>query len=184
MAKYPDRPSEPAILWMSGQSGVMRGVTMSNVLTLSVCPSGLRVAIRRGLALAPFCRRFLVPWNELAVIRKTILFYWPVAELRFGSPVAGKLTIPARTANTLARASEGRWPETGPFPQESSREIFISVLLGWGAITSFFALFFTFVLLTVRGPTLAIWLIISVLATFFAAIAAMRFVDRLRAARI
>jgi nitrate/nitrite transporter NarK len=53
MAAYPDQSIEP-ILRLRGQSGTMGGVSMRSVLTLSVCPTGLRVGMMRLFGL--FCR--------------------------------------------------------------------------------------------------------------------------------
>lgn len=78
---------------------------MRGILTLDVCPSGFRVGIIR--AFGPFCRDFFVPWEDIRVTRKTVLF-WPVAKLQFGNPSIGSLTISARVADRLARAAKGR----------------------------------------------------------------------------
>jgi len=140
MAKYPDQTVEP-ILRIRAQSGTMRlGVHMRGILTLSVCPSGLRVGMMR--VFGPFCRDFFVPWQSIAVIRKTILF-WPVAKLQFGNPVVGTLSISAHLADKLARAAAERWPEAGPFPEEKRGDRFRRLLAQWALATCFAALFFT-----------------------------------------
>jgi hypothetical protein len=149
MAKFPNQPMEP-ILRVRGQSGWMGlGVSMSGILTLAVCPSGLRVGIMR--VFGPFCRDFFVPWEDIRVVRRTVLF-WPVAKLQFGSPAIGSLTIPAHVAIRLARAAMGRWPEIGPFPEERPRDTFRRLLTQWAATTCAAALFFTLVPLAV-APT-------------------------------
>jgi len=110
MKSFPDR-DEPATLCLSGQSGAMgMGVNMRGVLTLSVCPSGLRVGISRFLA--PFARDFLVPWDKISATRKRALFM-QLIRLQFGQ--AGNLTISEDTANKLAAAAGRHWPavETG-----------------------------------------------------------------------
>ena len=94
--------------------------------------------------LGPFCRNFFVPWEDICVVRKEILF-WPVAKLRFGNPAAGSLTIPAHVANRLAAAALGRWPETGPFPDETQRDTFWRLLTKWALMTMAAALFFILV---------------------------------------
>jgi hypothetical protein len=110
MAKFPNRAMEP-ILRVRGQSGSMGlGVSMRGILTLGVCPSGLRVGIMR--VFGPFCRDFFVPWEDIRVTRRTVLF-WPVAKLQFGSPTIGSLTIAAHVANRLARAAMGAGPRRG-----------------------------------------------------------------------
>jgi hypothetical protein len=146
MTKFPDQASEP-ILRIRGGSGTMGlGVSMRGILTLSVCPSGLRVGMMR--IFGPFCRDFFVPWEDVAVTRKTILF-WPVVKLKFGNPVVGTLSIAAHAADRLARAAKGRWPETGPFPEEKRSDTFRRLLTDWAAQTCFAALFFTLVPLAV-----------------------------------
>jgi hypothetical protein len=116
-AKFPDQAVEP-LLRVRGQSGWVGPISMRGILTLSVCPSGLRVGIMR--LFGPFCRDFLVPWQDIMVTRKTGLFR-RVAELQFGSPAIGSLSIPAHVADRLARAAVGRWPETGHFPEDEHR---------------------------------------------------------------
>lgn len=116
------------------------GVSMQGILTLSVCPPGLRVGIMR--VFGPFCRDFLVPWEAIRVTRKNVLF-GPVAKLQFGHPAIGSLTIPAHVANRLAGAAMGRWPETGPFPEEKHRDTMRRLLTQWVATTCIAALFFT-----------------------------------------
>jgi hypothetical protein len=140
MARFPNQTEEP-LLRIRGQSGSMGlGVSMRGILALSACPSGLRVGIMR--VFGPFCRDFFVPWQAISVTRKNALF-WPVAKLQFGYPAIGSLTIPARVANRLARAAMGRWPETGPFPEEKHRNTLRRLLTQWAAITCVAALFLT-----------------------------------------
>jgi hypothetical protein len=146
MANYPDRTVEP-ILRIRGQSGTMGlGVGMHGILTLSVCPSGLRVGMIR--LFGPFCRNFFVPWESICITRKTTLS-WPVAELQFGNPVVGRLSVSAHVADRMARAAMGRWPEAGAFPEETRGDVFRRLLTQWAVATSFAALFFTLVPLAV-----------------------------------
>jgi hypothetical protein len=142
MSEFPDRSDDP-ILNLRGQSGRMGwGVGMRGILRLSVSHAGLRVGMMR--IFGPFCRDFFVPWESIAVIRKTILV-WPVAKLQFGNPVIGTLSIPAHTADRIARAVNRRWPEEGPFPEEKRGERLRRLLAQWAATTSFAALFFILV---------------------------------------
>jgi hypothetical protein len=138
MARYPDQHEEPILRlrYRSGRMGL--GVSISGILTLSVCPSGLRIGILRIFGL--FWRDFLVPWECIAINRTTALF-WPVVNLRFGDPVIGTLRISAETANALARAGEGRWPERGPFPEEKRGDLFQRLLLQWAIATGLAAAF-------------------------------------------
>jgi hypothetical protein len=146
MARFPNQIEEP-LLRIRGQSGSMGlGVGMRGILTLSVCPSGLRVGIMRMFG--PFCRDFFVPWKAISIARKNVLL-WPAATLQFSSPGVGSLTIPAHVANRLARAAMGRWPEIGPFPEEKQRETVKRLLIQWAAMTCAAALFFTLVPLAV-----------------------------------
>jgi hypothetical protein len=146
MEQYPDQSIEP-ILRLRGQSGSMgSGVGMQGILVLSVCPTGLRVGMMR--IFGPFCGDFFVPWESIAVIRKRIQF-WPVAKLQFGNPVVGTLSISAGTADKIARAAMGHWPEAGPFPEEKRGDTFRRLLGQWAVITSFAALFFILVPLAV-----------------------------------
>lgn len=146
MARFPNQAMDP-ILRVGGQSGSMGlGVSMRGILALGVCPSGLRVGIMR--VFGPFCRDFFVPWEDIRVIRRTVLF-WPAAKLEFGSPAIGSLTIPAHVANKLARAATGQWPETGSFPEEKHRDMLRRLLTQWALITCVAALFFALVPLAV-----------------------------------
>jgi hypothetical protein len=106
--RYPDQP-EPALLRLGFQSGLMGpNVNLNGALTLSACPSGLRVGIMK--VLGPFCRDFFVPWSDIRVERQA-RFLWKAAALRFGEPQAGALIIRAETADRLAGAVPGSWPE-------------------------------------------------------------------------
>lgn len=151
MARFPNQTKSPLlrIRGQSGSMGSMGGVSMHGILTLGVCPSGLRIGIMR--VFGPFCRDFFVPWEAIRITRKTVLF-WPVAKLQFGMPSVGSLTIPAHVANRLAFAAMGLWPETGPYPQEKHRETLRRLLTQWALYTCAGALFFTLVPLAV-APT-------------------------------
>ena len=171
-AEYPDQAMEPTqkLRWQSGRIGL---VTMRGILTLSVCTSGLRVGISRFFG--PFCRDFLVPWERIAVVRTTTLFS-PAAELQFGDPTVGTLTIPAHAANKLARAAIGHWPEAGIFLEEKRGDRFRRLLSEWAIATSFVALFLTIFRLAVApagGPP--IWFTAVFPAIFFGVVFIVRF---------
>jgi hypothetical protein len=175
MARFPNTIAEP-LLRLRGQSGSMGlRVSMSGVLTLSVCPSGFRVGIMR--VFGPFCRDFFVPWEAIAISRKNVLLT-PVVKLQFGRPVVGSLTIPARAANRLARAAIGRWPETGPFPEEKPRDTLRRLLIQWAAVTCVAALFFTLVPLMVAPPGARPPILVAILfpAIVFGVVTAVRYV--------
>jgi hypothetical protein len=157
VVRYPNQNGAP-ILRLRGQSGMMGlRVTMKGILTLSVCPAGLRVGIMR--IFGPFCRDFLVPWKDITVTRRTILL-WPSAKLQFGTPAAGTLRISKHVADRLARAALAWWPEAGPFPAESRGAIFRRLFAQWALLTGFAAAFFVLAPSTVTprgvGPPLAV----------------------------
>ena len=146
MEAYPDQTVEP-FQKFRGQSGAMGlGISMRGILSLSVCSTGLRVGMMR--VFGPFCRDFFVPWESIAVVRKTSLFL-PVAELQFGFPVVGTLRISAHDADRIARAAMEQWPEAGPFPEETRGDALRRLLVQWTMATSFAALFFIIVPLVV-----------------------------------
>jgi hypothetical protein len=136
--RYPDR-DEPSLHQLTWQSGMLGKVSMRGILKLTVCPSGLRIGVMR--IFGPWNRDFFVPWNEIRVRRKK-LFFLEIVELGFGDPEVGKLRLSAYTADRLARSSLGRWPEAGPFPQETSQKVFAGVAKEWAALTFLAALFF------------------------------------------
>jgi hypothetical protein len=140
MRNFPDR-EEAAIRKFTGLSGSMNLVGMHSVLTISVCPGGLRLAMTR--LLGPFNRNIFVPWDKIEVIRKD-RFLWKSAQLRFGQPAIGALTIPAEVADCLARVAGSHWTELGPFPEESSRDAATRIAIQWAAATTFAAIFFSF----------------------------------------
>jgi hypothetical protein len=140
--KFPNRQEKP-LLQLKWQSGVMgKGASMRGLLNLSVCESGLRVGIVRLFGL--FCRDFFVPWNELRVSRKEWHFF-KAAELEFGNPPVGTLSIAAHIADRLAGSALGRWPEAGPFPREADRQVFSQVAMLWAAMTFAASLLFVLV---------------------------------------
>ena len=140
MAAYPDQPEAP-LLRLHFQSGMMgSGVSMKGVLTLSACPSGLRVGMLR--VFGPWSRTFFVPWTSIAIVSQRG-FFEPAARLEFGVPAVGRLSVSARVATRLARASMGRWPEPEFPPPESRRDLVRRVLGQWAVSTGIAALFFT-----------------------------------------
>src|ERR1700682_651245 len=67
MKKYPNQEDEP-ILQLKRQSGSMAlGVSMSGILNLGVCPSGLRIGMMRIFGI--FSREFFVAWEEIMAER-------------------------------------------------------------------------------------------------------------------
>jgi hypothetical protein len=137
MRQYPDRNEGP-VLVLRFQSGRLGGVSMSRILRLTPCPSGLRVGIWK--LFGPFSKDFFVPWDEIRIERRS-RFIFKVADLRFGNGV-GKLSLFGHVADRLARSVPGHWPEAGPFPEETKSQALWEVLKIWAVGTIFAALFF------------------------------------------
>jgi hypothetical protein len=138
MERYPDRGEMPVVT-LANQSGSLGLVSMRGVLKLSVCPSGLRIGIMR--IFGPFCRDFLVPWNEIAVTRSDRVF-WKVAKLSFGNPSNGSLKVFAEVADRMARAAGSQWPEPGSFLQETASQSLSRIAKQWVGMTGLAAAFF------------------------------------------
>jgi len=138
MERFPDRAENP-LLTLTSQSGSLGRVSMSRILKLSVCPTGLRIGIMR--IFGPFSRDFLVPWDEITVTRGNRLV-WKVAKLSFGRPPIRTLTLPSEVADRLARTAGARWPESGSFPEETNHEALSRVAKQWLAMTCLAAAFF------------------------------------------
>jgi hypothetical protein len=173
MGEYPDQAIEP-VLRLRGQSGRMGLVYMRGILTLSVCPSGLRVGMMR--VFGPFCRDFFVPWENIAVVRTTMLFS-PAAKFQFGDPAVGTLTVPAHVADRLARAAMERWPEAGPFLEEMRGDRVRRLLAEWAVVTCVVALFFA-VFRLAMGPSVGgppIWVTVLLPAIVFGVVFIVRF---------
>lgn len=133
MRLYPDRDEKP-IKVLGSQTGWMNGgLSFNGILTLSVCASGLRVSVPR--IFGPFSKPYFVPWSEIRVYRLTE-YFMPSARMEFGQPSKGVLSVRANTANRLARAAGSNWPETGPFPFESTGHILAGVVLMWALISA------------------------------------------------
>jgi hypothetical protein len=147
MIRYPNR-EETELLSLKGLSGSVGLVRMNRILNISVCPTGLRIGMMRVFGI--WCRKFFVPWEEITIKRKDG-FFGPAAELQFGNPFGGRLRIPAHVADRLACASLGRWPEPGPFTQETNAQAFNSIVRQWLALTLLAAIFF-FVVPRVASP--------------------------------
>jgi hypothetical protein len=141
MRTYPDREEAP-LESFSMQSGSMNRVSMRSILKLSPCPSGLRLGIMR--LFGPFCRDFLVPWNELSVVRKD-QFFLRVAQISFGRPAIGTLTICADVADRLARAAGSHWPEAELVPRETGGESASRIIKQWVLSSVLAAAFFVIV---------------------------------------
>jgi hypothetical protein len=138
MERYPNNGEIPTVT-LANQSGSLGLVSMRGILKLSVCASGLRIGIMR--IFGPFCRDFLVPWNEITVTRRD-RYFWKVAKLSFGQPSNGNLKVFAEVADRMARAAGNRWPEQGSFPQETRSQSVSRIAKQWVAMTALAAAFF------------------------------------------
>ena len=138
MTRYPNRNETPVLKlrWQSGAMGM--GVNYNGLLTLSVCPSGLRIGMFR--IFGPFCRDFFVPWEEVFLDRKESWLFGKRAKIIFGS--AGSLTVFASVADRLARALPECWPEKDTPAAETRKEIFRRVGKLWLIVTAMASAFF------------------------------------------
>lgn len=137
MRVFPDRPDEEPLAILKRESGMVGPVSMHGILTLSLCPSGLRVGIMK--LFGPFARDFLVPWNAIAVSRKTMLG-WRYAELYFGT--YGKLRVSDLLADRLWQTIPQSWPEKGMPEAVTSKRVLRYYFLQWLALTSVASAFF------------------------------------------
>lgn len=141
MTRYSDR-SENCLCTFARQSGSLNFVGMRSILTLSVCPSGLRVGTLRIFGI--FCRDFFVPWDAIRVTRKD-RFFRKVAMISFGQPAVGNLAVSADVADRIGRAAGNLWPEPGPFPEETRSDALSRAFKQWVLMTSLCATFFIIV---------------------------------------
>ncbi len=154
-SQFPRGDEAPLVTFrrLSGYMGL--GVSLSGMLTLNACPSGLRLAIWR--VHGPFQRPFLVPWAEISPEPKTS-FFMPMVRLGLGSPEVGKLTIDAGIWQKLAaHAPAGRRTTAAPLPLVTNQQLARGLALQWAVISAipvaFFA-FFAFVSQLPPGPPL------------------------------
>jgi len=127
--RYPD-PGEPSFLTLGMQSGVMGiGVNFNGVLTLSACPSGLRVSVWK--VFGPFVRPFVVPWSQLRA-ESVDRFFQPMAKLTLGGE--GTLMIGRRVWQRLSEAavaSNGQTALARVAPVETP-DLIRAKVLQWG----------------------------------------------------
>ena len=164
---YPDR-DEDARLRLGSQSGMMGwGVSMSGILVLSACPSGLRVAIWK--IFGPFSRPFFVPWEEIRAAPRQ-QFFQKMVRLGFGLPEAGVLSIDARAWSRLSEEAGMARSDPRLLPPESNGQLARSLTLQWLIITCGAAAFYYFTPLLMgaksgQGPPLAVCILFP--AIFF-----------------
>jgi hypothetical protein len=179
MKVYPDHSEEP-LHTFARQSGSINFVGMRSILNLSVCTSGLRIGIMRIFGI--FCRDFLVPWNAISVIRKDRVLR-KVAQLSFGTPPIGNLTIRAEVADRIARAAGGLWPEPQSIPEETSAPTALRLIRQWAVATGLAASFFVIVpRLTMPKGTAVPPVIVAVLfpAVVFGTVGLIQYLRRQR----
>ena len=137
MRVFPDRPQEKAVATFKRESGMVGPVSMHGILTLSLCPSGLRVGIMK--LFGPFVKDFLVPWNAISVSRKRILG-WKYANLCFGE--YGKLRVSDLLADRLWRTIPQSCPERGTPVAVTRKRLLRDYFLKWLILTSAASAFF------------------------------------------
>lgn len=108
-ARFPDRSDETLATFRMASAIMGASARLNNVLTVTACRDGLRVAI--SPLLGPKNRPFFVPWTEIRVHRARLILE-EIAILQLGSPPAGTMKIRVKLADALASAAGGRWPET------------------------------------------------------------------------
>ena len=149
-SQFPRGDEAPLVTFrrLSGSMGL--GVNLNGILTLSACPSGLRIAIWR--AFGPFQRPFLVPWAEISPESKT-RFFMPMARLGLGAPEIGKLTIDAGIWQKLSvHAPAGRRTTAAPLPLVTNQQLARGLALQWAVISAVFVAFFAVVSQLPPGP--------------------------------
>jgi hypothetical protein len=140
MLRFPDRHEPPLLQIRMTNGSIGLGIDLRGILTVSACPSGLRVGVLR--LFGPFCRDFFVPWESISATRDISLFFQGI-KLHFGCPVVGTLFISQDVADQLAFTVAGRWPRIGSRPEETRGEILRGLLIQWAALTGAQVLFIT-----------------------------------------
>lgn len=108
-ARFPDRPDEALATFRMASAIMGANARLNNVLTVTACRDGLRVAISPLLGRKN--RPFFVPWTEIRVQRARMILE-DIAILQLGSSPAGTMKIRAKLADELATAAGAHWPET------------------------------------------------------------------------
>lgn len=136
---FPNR-KERAIRTVRFQSGSMGlGVSFNGILTLSACPSGLRVAVWRMFG--PFSKPFLVPWSQINAT-ETRRFFIIRTRLGFGSPEVGRLTLEPAAWLKLRQASPGWDSSQDLLPATANAHLLQTLLIQWAAFTAIAGAFF------------------------------------------
>ena len=166
MRRYPDI-GEEALATLRRQSGVMgRAVSMSRILDVSPCPSGLRIGMMR--LFGPFCRPFLVPWEALGAENSSFIVF-PMVKLMFGGSASPALWLYPRTWEKLVQRSPVLSARSdGPAPLAEGA-LLKGAALQWLIITAFAAAFFYGALrfLAPKAPHVPLVVCIGFPAAFF-----------------
>ena len=154
---YPRGEEEPLLRRKIVSASMGLGVHFRRMITVSACPSGLRVSASR--LMAPFQRPFLVPWSEIEA-EEVRSFFVPMVRLRFGRPEIGKLTIGARDWEHLSGYAAPQAARSGNLRVEiaSNRTVGAGLLLQWAIVTVIAGTFFLVASGRQGAPSLPIWL--------------------------
>jgi hypothetical protein len=87
------------------------GVALNGILTLSACPSGLRISIWK--IFGPFQRPLFIPWTDIRTTPSRS-FLVSTVKLTFGTPPVGTLKIDARSWERLHHTADNSGAEGLP----------------------------------------------------------------------
>jgi hypothetical protein len=124
---YPDRP-ERGVARRARVNATMGSATLNGLLSIEVCPSGLRFALNR--LFVPFAHRFLVPWSEIEIKPKNSFMPLPRTIVLLG-PAHRKLTLAPEVISVLMRDAASVWPSTLMLPIESDDQLARRLFKQW-----------------------------------------------------
>jgi hypothetical protein len=127
MACYPDR-AERAVAKRSKAPATMGGASLNGMLSIAVCPSGLRFAMNRFFA--PFSRSFLVPWSDIKIAQKHSFMPHPRTILLLGE-AGRKVTLSPEFMSALMRDGASVWPEALLLPFETDHQFARRLFKQW-----------------------------------------------------
>lgn len=144
---------EPALLTLRGRSGSMgMGVALNGILTLSACPSGLRISIWK--IFGPFQRPLFIPWTDIRTTSSRS-FLVSTVKLTFGTPPVGTLKIDACSWERLHHTADNSGAEGLPsaLPSVSKGAAGRVMVLQWAVATLAGGCFFYFAPRLQGSPT-------------------------------
>lgn len=165
VAAFPDSGGHP-VRTLRGQSGKLGSVYFNGILTLAVCPAGLRVKISKMFG--PFAATFLVPWGAKDVERSQGTFrtgFRRMAAIQLGRPAVRNLAIQDYVADGLAYAAGKDWPERGPFRDDYWPRAAMAAFYGWLITVGFLGGFLS-IGVALRGAPIQMVLTVLVAAAF------------------